>query len=92
MIWGFQVGENLRKQLNENTIVAYKFLKYQDLKFWIEDESIKIDALSTYVDWHPNRSTHLRRNGSTLNRHFRPQTGGLFLAFFSSSSLIFVLT
>jgi len=44
------------------------------------------------VDWHPNRSTHLRRNGSTLNRHFRPQTGGLFLAFFSSSSLIFVLT
>ena len=26
------------------------------------------------VDWHPNRSTHLRRNGSTLNRHFRPQT------------------
>ena len=34
------------------------------------------------VDWHPNRSTHLRRNGSTLNRHFRPQTGGLFLAFF----------
>ncbi len=49
MIWGFQVGENLRKQLNENTIVAYKFLKYQDLKFWIEDESIKIDALSTYA-------------------------------------------
>ena len=47
---------------------------------------------SPNVDWHPNRSTHLRRNGSTLNRHFRPQTGGLFLAFFSSSSLIFVLT
>ena len=44
------------------------------------------------VDWHPNRSTYLRRNGSTLNRHFRPQTRGLFLAFFSSSSLIFVLT
>ncbi|WP_370243708.1 hypothetical protein [Marisediminitalea sp.] len=49
MNWGFQLGQNLYSQVGTKPITAYKYLKSPDLKFWLIDETIKIDTLSNYA-------------------------------------------
>ena len=46
---GFLVGQNLYAQVGVKPITGYKFLRSSDLKFWLNDETIKIDTLSTYA-------------------------------------------
>ena len=49
MNWGFLVGQKLLAQVGSKPITGYKYLKSSDLKFWLNDETIKIDTLSTYA-------------------------------------------
>lgn len=43
------LGQNLLAQNGTKPITGYKYLRSSDLKFWLNDETIKIDTLSTYA-------------------------------------------
>lgn len=47
--WGFLVGQNLFAKAGAKPIAGYKYLRSSDLKFWLNNETIKIDTLSTYA-------------------------------------------
>jgi hypothetical protein len=51
--WGFHLGKRLHEHYEKNDnqpIIAYKYLKQEDLRFWLKANSIKIDTLSSYAN------------------------------------------
>ena len=49
MNWGFLLGQNLYSLVGVKPITGYKYLRSSDLKFWLNDETIKIDTLFAYA-------------------------------------------